>query len=79
MASYAGNICTKNYQNWSTLLRVTMDNIRDVFFGHGVFFNYKKYVKSRLYVKSIAYLFLQGVVCLYSHFSPTVLSNCLSV
>jgi len=37
MASCARNICTKNYCNWMSLLQVTIDNVRDVFFPDMVY------------------------------------------
>ena len=35
MASCARNIRAKNYYNWISLLKVTIDNVRDVFSVQG--------------------------------------------
>ena len=36
MVSCARNIRTENYYSWISYFQVTIDNVPDVFFGHGV-------------------------------------------
>ena len=36
MASCARNIRVKIFESWISFLQVTIDNVRKVFFGHGV-------------------------------------------
>jgi len=45
MASFVGNIRTKNYQNLITGVKVTVKNVADVFLKHSVYCNSKSNVK----------------------------------